>query len=598
MQHSSPSPNLASFRSNAKAHFVANRTKATDDDGLLSDTDDSRQLWDHLALNNFTHQRYESFTDDNALPQPLYVARRSMQTSNDRPAVVAALASRSGWNRAAHDSDLQSPEASPEREPGLESPDRTRLNEARDHSRFGLPSPTNDQTSPKGDEDTKARTSSEHLYPSSRRRSLEPRSDHAAARHLYANSTPMSLSQFSDRTDALEVREARAVNIYPHNNRSILLVQQHPSRVPGLQPEDPMLPYRIDEHDQTSERDMAQDAEPALQAPVFNAIVIPDTPPKASKSRHPGHVDSPLTNPRAAPQPPAIKFIPPTPSSDLDRQLTLEDEATPNTFRRTMPGEGLPVRRLSLVQKARRYSESFMQPLFISRRRRYSRRSQQLPTRDTNLHPFWRPRGFWDEFGSETEEDDYFDDQNEPYEPLPRGGDTSDPEPDDLVTNGKFRFPRNMSVRMAGFRGTGGFLLGNSLGMTRHGTNNRRHYVEPSHAASRGKSGGRYYPTLRKRKSEKMLRTISASTESLRQRNALGELGGVTKRLRSSSGSKQLLSSAQGDDATATAEGQRVGVLAFRERMRIIRSRKAEKAAEKRRAELRGKIGSRVYHMS
>jgi hypothetical protein len=30
---------------------------------------------------------------------------------------------------------------------------------------------------------------------------------------------------------------------------------------------------------------------------------------------------------------------------------------------------------------------------------------------------------------------------------------------------------------MPGFRGTGGFLIGNSLGISRHGTNVRRHHV-------------------------------------------------------------------------------------------------------------------------
>ena len=32
---------------------------------------------------------------------------------------------------------------------------------------------------------------------------------------------------------------------------------------------------------------------------------------------------------------------------------------------------------------------------------------------------------------------------------------------------------------MPGFRGSGGFLLGNSLGMDRHGTNKRRPHVTP-----------------------------------------------------------------------------------------------------------------------
>jgi hypothetical protein len=80
----------------------------------------------------------------------------------------------------------------------------------------------------------------------------------------------------------------------------------------------------------------------------------------------------------------------------------------------------------------------------------------------------WQPRDFWEDYAS-SDEDDYDDWEDQAR--LPPGGDTSD------VLERRSFFPRNMSVRMPGFRGNGGFLKGNSLGIERHGTNNRRHYV-------------------------------------------------------------------------------------------------------------------------
>ncbi|KAH8719375.1 hypothetical protein GQ44DRAFT_712293 [Phaeosphaeriaceae sp. PMI808] len=85
--------------------------------------------------------------------------------------------------------------------------------------------------------------------------------EHAMARHLFAQTTPFS--QFSDTP--IEASEATAVSIYPHNNHSLLVVQQ----VSG-----------------------------------------------------PGAVDSPLKNPRPPPEPPVIKFIPPTPAEELERQFS------------------------------------------------------------------------------------------------------------------------------------------------------------------------------------------------------------------------------------------------------------------------------------
>ena len=303
--------------------------------------------------------------------------------------------------------------------------------------------------------------------PSSPRKSLD-------ARHLYPMTTPMSMrSQFSDQTNA-EVLEASGVRLYPHNNESLLVVQNG-SR-PASQDNDlPELP---------NYRGLNQMKLPGLPSkPVFAAEIEPPTPTLAA-SRPVDQIDSPLTNPRAAPEPPAIKFIPPTPNQELEKQL--EETPQPNVNEANRPQ-----RKLSLVQRARRYSDLVFPRIGSLRSSRSSRYTPQ--DRPSNLSPLWRPQGFWDDFDSEEEDFDDF----EPHGTLPAGGDTSSVGSDDAAK--KRLFPRAMSKRLPGFRGTGGFLVGNSLGIDRHGTNNRRHYVSTT------------TKTLSKRQSQELMKSISSN---------------------------------------------------------------------------------------
>lgn len=447
-------------------------------------------------------------------------------------------------------------------------------------------------------------TSSDGLSPSSpRRKHIDPRMDSrldSAGSHIgYPNTTPMSFSQLSDRTDALEVSEATAISIYPHNNNSLLVVQQvarsnsnATTRKPTLATTN--LPTITNGGSESDEQTPVQ--------PIFSSAIIPSTPPARKVEML--QVDSPLKNPRAAPAPPAIKFIPPTPSEEADKQLQLVPyKSPPDSHESTSPDR--PVRRLSLVQKARRYSESFVQP-FLGRslstksRSRYATHRISRPDleqRDVNLHPFWRPRGFWDDFSSDSE--DFLDYE----EPLPRGGDTSDTGYDDAHagkggnngSNGRWK-PRMMSVRMKGFRGSGGFLVGNSLGLDRHGTNKRRHYVDVPLdrgvvvAEGRGVDGsdrdganrGGPQHGLRKRKSEEMLRTLTASAESLRRASGRG-----SRKRRHTHRVPGL-----------GFEVQYLGLKGFREKMRQVKVVREEREREKRRQEIRGSIGARVYHES
>jgi hypothetical protein len=266
--------------------------------------------------------------------------------------------------------------------------------------------------------------------------------EHAMARHLYAQTTP-----FSQTSDTLEVSQATAVNIYPHNNKSLVVVEQAGRTSAPL-----------------SQISVAAEPLPVMEE--YPALLVqPATPPQILV--FPPNVDSPLKNPRKPPQVPlqlpAIRVLPATPAAELEESPLDEAEVLP----------AVPTRSLSLKERARRYSTTIVRPLITrttSLRRSYYRRprspyqQQDDAQRRSNLHPFWQPRGFWDEF---SDSDSDFGEPEEGSARLPPGGDTSDvPEP-----------PRGFARVLDGFRGSGGFLIGNSMGLERHGTNNRRHYV-------------------------------------------------------------------------------------------------------------------------
>ncbi|KAI5206696.1 hypothetical protein E4T39_02283 [Aureobasidium subglaciale] len=274
-------------------------------------------------------------------------------------------------------------------------------------------------------------------------------SDAKDIRNLHSSTSPFS--QLSDRTDAMELNEAKAINLYPHGNKSLHMVQ-HVAKKRLAEAQNADGDRHIDAL-ATPESEEESVIQPSH--PTFHAVIDTPTPPRIEDPDR-VEVDSPLRNPRIAPQPPrlpAVIISPATPSSQ---------------FRKTPSPPSPPLRRPSLVEKARRYSETLIQPFLPSLSRRNSTASHRPISqhdRDTTLHPFWRPRGFWDDF-SESEDEDSGDE-------LPEGGDTSDVRSLESVEQQRgigWRAKR-LSVRLPGFRGQGGFLQGNSLGIDRHGTN-------------------------------------------------------------------------------------------------------------------------------
>ena len=237
-------------------------------------------------------------------------------------------------------------------------------------------------------------------------------------------------------------------------------------------------------------------------------------------------------------------------------------------------------RRPSLLQRARRYSDNIIQPIIkrsTSLRRRNSHRTDLARRSEAErLHPNWRPRDFWDD--NSDSESDFGDgvpgEDLGRYDRLPPGGDTSDPP-----------LPRRLTQRLPGFRGAGGFLIGNSLGVERHGTNKRRpHVTLPANFLSqRRQEAG----------SGDVVAVAGASpipvddAHRVRKKQSLGSLRSASARQREQQGRQ----SARRRWRTMSLRIEYVGIGGLRERWRARQLRAHERRAEKRREEIRRSIG-------
>ncbi|KAL8941162.1 MAG: hypothetical protein Q9211_001936 [Gyalolechia sp. 1 TL-2023] len=199
--------------------------------------------------------------------------------------------------------------------------------------------------------------------------------------------TPFSLrSARSSSPGTLEVNEATAVSIYPHTNKSILVVQHAPHGNSGPAGHSAII---------------ASNAKFAIPAGSVRPPVIHE--PRQL-------LDSPLQNPRSPPVPPDLKITPPTPAN-------LTDVSSPDR-QQVPPPEQAPRRRLSTrVKQAfsnRRYSDAFVAPIkqsFSPPRRSTvtgARRASTGTGPEKNLHPSWRPRAFWDSKDGQGDSDSDF----------------------------------------------------------------------------------------------------------------------------------------------------------------------------------------------
>ncbi|CAG8054473.1 unnamed protein product [Penicillium salamii] len=192
----------------------------------------------------------------------------------------------------------------------------------------------------------------------------------------------------------IEIQEATAVSLFAHNNHSLLLV-------------DPRV--------RASSR-------PLQALGISHDNVRPHTPDNVVQ-REALFVDSPLKNPRPPPKPPVSKPLPPLPTKD-------QGPANDND---EIKG---PTRRWSSVRRswsARPRSDSFN-----TLTRSFSMKSAKNRTTgmemDSRLHPFWRPRGFWEDVPSSPEK------QLSPAHPLPSTPDES------LVVNNSLGLPQRRII--------------------------------------------------------------------------------------------------------------------------------------------------------
>lgn len=249
--------------------------------------------------------------------------------------------------------------------------------------------------------------------------------DNNSTRKFSSRNTPFSAASIDTSGTAPEVSEALAVQMFPHQNSSLLMVNH--SNKPS------------DASDATTEK---ADELPLLPPPRIVATEPGGQPPVTPPDQqgNPEEVDSPLRNPRAPPQPPshppAINLIPATPSGGTpaqDRGRPQQQQQLGSYFD---TGADRPARRPSLIRRAfsrRRHSIDYpptasKPPGFLKRTFSLTRSvgrpsldepmsginrdlewtpayptSETEPVEQHKLHPFWRPEGDYEvcEYGAE-----------------------------------------------------------------------------------------------------------------------------------------------------------------------------------------------------
>ena len=213
-------------------------------------------------------------------------------------------------------------------------------------------------------------------------------SDWSAMRPRSTLVTPFSLrSAHSSTPGTLEVNEATAISIYPHTNKSILVIQQ----TAGSGDSAPKERSAIIAGN-------ANIAVPALVTPVVHNNTLPKPAPEG--------MDSPLQNPREPPEPPDFKIIPPTPANGSG---SLEKRRSPTRTPIRANRFSAPVSSLKRAISARRpRPESLIAPFSRTFSLRGTagnpgRGGQTGEEPQSRLHPLWRPRGYDDGSDSESE---------------------------------------------------------------------------------------------------------------------------------------------------------------------------------------------------
>ncbi|KAG5950146.1 hypothetical protein E4U53_005435 [Claviceps sorghi] len=232
--------------------------------------------------------------------------------------------------------------------------------------------------------------------------------DTASVKKYSSRATPFSVISTETNWTAPEISEAQAVHMYAHQNSSVLRINH------SVKPQDIKIAINIT----PKKPDSHETPEITTTSPDGGV-----TTPEQQKSW--AEVDSPLQNPRSPPNapihPPAINFIPATPSG-----LTPAEERQAQLGNFYEIAVETPARRPSFVRRAlsRQRRHSFSLPLnpstkpgFLTRTFSLSRTDRRLvdleklksfdpdmepsysdkqgqPAEQDKLHPHWRPQ--WD----------------------------------------------------------------------------------------------------------------------------------------------------------------------------------------------------------
>lgn len=175
--------------------------------------------------------------------------------------------------------------------------------------------------------------------------------------HLCTPSMPFSLGSMPSSPGTFELSEATAVAFFPHNNESLLLIDQQM-------------------------RKKKQDAEARHVSSNGSGNLQADK----HQTKHLGDENTAQRDPRP-PKPPVCKVIPPTPMNELERDSSRS-------------GRQKTLRRLGALRRAwslrpRPDSMSILKRSFSTPVK--DRKAEERAGIDNRLHPFWRPRRLWDE---------------------------------------------------------------------------------------------------------------------------------------------------------------------------------------------------------
>ncbi|ETS74884.1 hypothetical protein PFICI_13368 [Pestalotiopsis fici W106-1] len=239
-------------------------------------------------------------------------------------------------------------------------------------------------------------------------------------KRLTTHNTPFSIASIETagtHHSAAEVSEALAVNIYPHKNQSLLVVNHLSKAFEANEPQE----EKHNGTDAIEKKPVTAPEGPSITTTGPNGE--PVTPPQPDFSLN--DVDSPLRNPRAPPEPPAIKLTPATPSgltpaADKMKMMGNYFESTnverkPSLVRRAFSlrknsdtgilRQKILSRTLSLTRNVRKETAEnpAMEHGADAIRHQYPT-IEDPPAEEEKLHPFWRPASLQLHFDPEQED--------------------------------------------------------------------------------------------------------------------------------------------------------------------------------------------------